>query len=438
MVNRNTIAVNRNNIFVLAASLAVLGWVSTVNFLLFHMLVELFSVVVCACAFIIIWYSRERLESGFVLFLGIGFFFVSVLSLLHALAYEGMDIFGQEGANLSTQLWIASRYLICLTLMSSFGFVHRKLNAESAFVLMALLTALLLGLIVLGIFPDCYRSYSGLTRFKTVSEYAILAILLVVAGILFRFRQRLDFQVSWYLIFSLLINAAAEFVYTFCVDLNGIGTILGHFLSFIAAALLFLAVVEVGILRPQSLLFRELEKSHRELEKALEESVTAARVDYLTGLNNRWFWMKEAERELMRSRRYAIPLSMIMIDLDNFKRVNDTLGHSVGDEALIQLAKFLLEEVRNPDIPARLGGDEFVILLPETSLEEARSLANRLQNKLESLVIQTSAGEITLRASMGVSITRDYDAGVDGLIQQADQDLYRNKLSRNPGSPQML
>ncbi|HTH52448.1 MAG TPA: GGDEF domain-containing protein [Edaphobacter sp.] len=152
-----------------------------------------------------------------------------------------------------------------------------------------------------------------------------------------------------------------------------------------------------------------------------------AQVDDLTGLLNRWAMKSMALREIQRSRRGRSSLAVVIMDLDGLKTVNDTKGHSCGDVVLQTVAGVLQETVRACDSVARLGGDEFCILLPDSSLQEAIGVAERLRSEVEELIIRYRGETVKTRASLGVA-SSDF-SGLDWqrLIDDSDAALYRAK-----------
>jgi diguanylate cyclase (GGDEF)-like protein len=150
--------------------------------------------------------------------------------------------------------------------------------------------------------------------------------------------------------------------------------------------------------------------------------------DDLTGLANRRRFLVQLEAEIARSRRSGSQVGIILADLDDFKRVNDTHGHQVGDEALRSFAQILATMARDIDLPVRLGGEEFAVLLPDTDLAGATQLAERLRVALESAVIGGPSAPIRLTASFGVSAFPAAAAAED-LLSDADKRLYDAKRS---------
>jgi diguanylate cyclase (GGDEF)-like protein len=151
-----------------------------------------------------------------------------------------------------------------------------------------------------------------------------------------------------------------------------------------------------------------------------------ALTDSLTGLANYRSLAESLEREIERARRYRQPLSLIMLDLDRLKAINDEHGHDAGDEAIRLVAQVLKGAVRSFEIVARQGGDEFAVLLPNTKLAEAERLAERLRAEVES----RSVRGIALSASIGVA-SRDaaHDVDAKGLVKASDEALYRAKYA---------
>jgi diguanylate cyclase (GGDEF)-like protein len=155
-----------------------------------------------------------------------------------------------------------------------------------------------------------------------------------------------------------------------------------------------------------------------------------AMTDSLTGVYNARAFFDFLEKEMARSRRYGRPTSLMYLDLDNFKSINDTFGHQVGNTALEVAAGTLKNSVRAADIVARLGGDEFAVLLPETDEEDARTIAERAR---ENLVRETGLKHWPLTFSVGLSTCRDEFCTVDELIQVADDLMYQVKRSGKNG-----
>ncbi|MFP4452341.1 MAG: GGDEF domain-containing protein [Desulfosalsimonas sp.] len=174
-----------------------------------------------------------------------------------------------------------------------------------------------------------------------------------------------------------------------------------------------------------SVLSRELSKKNRELKKAHRKITELSRTDPLTGLANRRYFNERYKEEFSLSQRHEIALSVVMMDLDHFKKVNDTLGHSAGDKVLAAFAEILKTNCRTEDFPARFGGEEFIAFLPHTPCDMAMIFGNRLRETLAGAdILDDPQWEITV--SVGISQLKKDDTP-DELVRRADQALYEAK-----------
>jgi two-component system, cell cycle response regulator len=174
-------------------------------------------------------------------------------------------------------------------------------------------------------------------------------------------------------------------------------------------------------MRRQQFLARiHLERSHDNLH-------AIATTDALTGLLTRRRFLEVGADELERARRYSRPFSLIAIDLDHFKQVNDRYGHAAGDAVLAGVAAVLREQTRQHDLVGRIGGEEIAIALPETGLETARLVAERIRSRVSALVPTADGIKIPVSASFGVAVAGPSDTSVMEMLKRADQALYRAK-----------
>ena len=163
-----------------------------------------------------------------------------------------------------------------------------------------------------------------------------------------------------------------------------------------------------------------LKKIQTELEKLATQ-------DPLTHVYNRRHFYTLAEVEIHRSLRSQLPFSVILVDIDYFKSINDKHGHKAGDEALIHFTKICIQNLRKVDIFARFGGEEFVILLPEADLDQAKETAERIRKIVESTVLNIDEHQIKITASFGVSTFKGSPDTLDLLLQKSDEALYAAK-----------
>jgi two-component system cell cycle response regulator len=164
-----------------------------------------------------------------------------------------------------------------------------------------------------------------------------------------------------------------------------------------------------------------------ELKVARDELSRLASTDALTDLCSRRQWLGLAANEFERYRRYRRPFSVLMADLDLFKRVNDTFGHGVGDEVLKRFADVLRLQCRTSDFAGRVGGEEFAVLLPETACPMAQDVARRIVESCRALAVSTPGGVVTFTCSIGVASATPGDETLESIIERADSILYRAK-----------
>jgi two-component system cell cycle response regulator len=160
--------------------------------------------------------------------------------------------------------------------------------------------------------------------------------------------------------------------------------------------------------------------------EALEEAQLLAITDALTGLYNARYFTARLETEIQRAQRYGRQVSLLIVDSDALKRVNDRLGHTAGNDLLVELARTVREHVRGSDLVARFGGDEFVVLQPETGLEAALATAERIR---EAAYAASDAAGVERSVSVGVATYPGAARTADALFQAADTALYAAKRS---------
>ncbi len=249
-------------------SLVGLYIISRYSYTLFHMLAELYSIVIGFSLFLLTWNSRRIIDNNYLVFVGIAYFFVAGIDLVHTLAYKGMGIFEGYGTNLPTQLWIAARSLAACSLLAAPFTIRRKLRTAPIFAGYTLITALLLASVFCGYFPDCHVEGSGLTRFKIVGEYAISVVLLAALLLLLKEKQQFDRDVLSLLVLSIVTTIGSELAFTFYLGVFDLSNLVGHYLKIIAFYLVYKAIIETGLAKPYALMFRNLKQT----EAALRES----------------------------------------------------------------------------------------------------------------------------------------------------------------------
>ncbi|MEO8002845.1 MAG: GGDEF domain-containing protein [Arenimonas sp.] len=167
------------------------------------------------------------------------------------------------------------------------------------------------------------------------------------------------------------------------------------------------------------------ERSQKDLERMASE-------DPLTGAYNRRALAEFGMREMARARRHGIPLSVILIDIDYFKKINDELGHAAGDLALIETVRRLQKNLRSEDYLGRMGGEEFLVLLPDTDIEQAQVLAQRIREEFASQPMLLLEQQRSITLSGGITLLSASDTIFDDMLRRADDAMYTAKvLGRN-------
>ncbi len=185
------------------------------------------------------------------------------------MAYKGMGIFRGYDANLPTQLWIAARFTQGISFLWAFFFIHRRVNIKLTYAGYSLAFLLIvLSLFLWNIFPDCYLEGKGLTPFKIVSEHIISLLLAASVFLLIKNRLEFDNDIFQLLILSLIFMIGGELAFTFYVGVNDLSNLIGHLFKIVSFFLLYLAIIQTGLMKPYSLLFKKLKAGEENLKMA--------------------------------------------------------------------------------------------------------------------------------------------------------------------------
>jgi diguanylate cyclase (GGDEF)-like protein/PAS domain S-box-containing protein len=164
-----------------------------------------------------------------------------------------------------------------------------------------------------------------------------------------------------------------------------------------------------------------------EAVRAHDELFALATKDSLTSLRNRRYFLEGAETEFARARRHGRGFSLLLIDADHFKTVNDTFGHDAGDRVLQNIAEVALDSLRGFDLVGRLGGEEFAVAMPEVDLDTALAVAERLRQQIAERATETDSGSVIVTVSIGVAAISVEDSTLNQMLRRADQALYAAK-----------
>ncbi len=170
-------------------------------------------------------------------------------------------------------------------------------------------------------------------------------------------------------------------------------------------------------------------QARKEIEVLYQEVERLSRIDPLTDLSNRRSFSTDALRFFQLAIRHQNKLSCAMLDIDFFKKVNDTYGHDFGDKVLIAVAKTCKKQIRNTDLLARFGGEEFCFLFPETDLNGAAVIAERIRHAISKLEFDSKKKRFSVTVSIGLSELMDSSDNVESMLKRSDDSLYKAKES---------
>ncbi|UCG46653.1 MAG: hypothetical protein JSU94_14240 [Phycisphaerales bacterium] len=236
---------------------------------LFHTSVEMFAIVVAFSIFMLIWNTRTYVDNAYLLFLGIAYFFIGGIDMVHTLAYKGVNIFKRDPGNLAAQLWISARYVESLSMLTAPLLLGRKVNVRLVFATFALISLLLLASIFYWqFFPVCFTEEAGLTVFKKASEYVIIATLAAAIVLLAKKRSSFEPRVLRLLVGAIILTGASELSFTLYEDVYGPANKVGHFLKLASFYLVYKAIFQTGVVRPYADLTEQV-KERRHLEEGI-------------------------------------------------------------------------------------------------------------------------------------------------------------------------
>ncbi len=383
----------------LLAILALAHWAG--GFPTFHVTLEGMCLIAALSIYVIGTRTYRFSNSVMLLYISVAFMYVGALEVLHLFYYNGVGLLQGASTNRAAQFWTASRALeigaICAVPLA----LKRRSSRLRLHLGFFAAAALLAASILAGIFPACFVEGSGYTAFKRWAELAIAAASAASLVMMRATPGKVGSKVSARTMSGVAAFGASGLLFAFRLAHQGPLDAFAHLLSLLSFAFFWSIVIEEGLDRPYEHMFREIyERSTR---------------DILTGLRNRAGFDRDAESALAAKGAGETEFSLLAMDLDDFKQVNDDFGHPEGDVALKEFAAILAEALGEGPLIARYGGDEFVVLA-----EGGAAWASAAEARLRSRA--AAWRESPRRTALGLSLAWVSRRGGPGAALEA---LYR-------------
>jgi diguanylate cyclase (GGDEF)-like protein len=391
--------------------------ISGPTFLAVHSLMEIFAIVVAALIFFTGHGPHEAVRSIRSMALGCAFLAVALFDILHFLSYLGMpDLLSPNSPHKSILFWLAGRFaagigLLAYVLLPDTPGARFPVRRHAwAVVLVAVLALAYALLRAPESVPAMYVDGEGLTTLKIALEWGVFGLYLGVAGLLVMRRKQITNCDTESLLLALLLMALGEMFFVIYVEVSSTANLLGHAYKVVAYYFLYRAIYAESVSRP-----------FRQMRHMLTH-------DDLTGLPNRTAFSERLDQSVVRARHEGTPGAVLLLDLDHFQNVNDTLGHELGDVLLVAVAERIRANLPEATFMARFSGDEFVILLEHTGVEQARQVGLAL---LQALGREFDLGDdhLGIGASIGLVGYPTDGESASVLMRHADLALHRAKSS---------
>lgn len=405
--------------------------VSRYSYPLFHTLIELATVAVAAALFLVAWNTRRFLEDDYLLFLATAFLFVAGVDVLHTLAFAGIALFPGYGPSLPSQLWLIARFAQAVALLVSPWFIGRKSDLRVAAVAYSLPVGLaLLAVFAVRAFPATQDASGAVTGFKVGAEWVIMAVLAGSMVTLWAARRRVDGAVVRLLTWSIGLTILSEFAFTLYSGPYDLVNLAGHFLKLVAFYLLYRAIIGTALVRPYSLLFRQLRQREMDAAESAERyratfdqaSVGMARLD----AGGRYIVVNGAfsaivgypEADLMHLGYHELTAQADLDAVDAaFASVRDATASAASVEQRFVRAdgtQVWTNMTVSQLVEAASGRRYYLQIVDDISVRKAAEAALRRGKELSDTLT-------SLDAAMGA--TRDADEIVEGVVREAAEAL---------------
>jgi diguanylate cyclase (GGDEF)-like protein len=382
------------------AIFAALYCLSLYNIILPQFLMEFASIVFGVCIFILAISTTYLAKNSFLVLLATVFLTASVFDFLKILSYQGLNLFGGLGSNLSAQLWVSARFIQAAGIFAA-AFLIEKVLTKKGIIIISILfplifTAVTLSIFVFKIFPVSFVDGRGFTLTKNIIEYFIIALALSSIIAYTMKRKKLGRRNYFFIILSISLFILSELAVTVYTDSFGALNLLGHFFKLASFYFIFRLFIETNIRDPFAILFNNLKGTNEKLEFVSTH-------DNLTGFLNWPAVFEELKKQFEIAKRFEKQFSIIMIDIDDFKKINDSFGHPAGDKAISFLADIIRNSLRDVDIKGRYRGDAFIVAPLEVDSANAIAIAQKIQGNLNTSLLPEDIPFGRFQISIGVS-----------------------------------
>ena len=259
-----------NSIFLFITITILMIIFGIINFLFFHTVIEIWAILVAFAIAIIAWNTKEMIDEDYIYLLGLGYFFIAILTFFHTFTYEGMAIIADLGPNPPTQFWMAARFFEAFLIYLAAVKINQEISQKElkfwTLLFLAYTIIASIGILVIPFFPDAFIEGEGLTNFKIIGEYVVMAVL---AFAIVKLKQKKDFLakgVFELLVLSIVMSILAELFFTLYSDVYGITNILGHVFYSTSFYILYRVVVQKGLTKPHTLLYNRLQQAEGDLK----------------------------------------------------------------------------------------------------------------------------------------------------------------------------
>ena len=397
------------------------------SYLGWHNIMELASIVVSIMVFAVGWNNKNPKVSSTTIVISCSFLLVGLFDLLHTLSYVGMpDFITANSSQKHLTFWLFARVIgagaLFIAALKNWGpLINYRMLATISFI-NTFVIGISLSLLVLlhsDLFPVWFVQGKGLTDPKKFIEYFVIALHLLSAILFVNQIRNGGAKKTVLLMFSATtILALGEIFFSLYTTMVGGYNVLGHVYKVIAYLFIYKALVAQAFDDP----YRELEESNVRISQLIN-------YDVLTGLPNRQLLRDRVEQAIKLSSRTDHSFALFFIDIDNFKNVNDTMGHVCGDELLKEISHRLTATVRAHDTVARVGGDEFVVLVQKVNENSASVVANNIIEELSKPHVINNKTIIST-PSIGIAVYWNDGKDFETLYQHADTAMY---IAKNKG-----